>query len=1265
MGNWIDTWKDSMLDDIVSNFGASSRLNDIHKYNNQNIQWEHYTQSEHSLDLSFNADPYFRKAIFLHGLTKKQIQLLVEKGIVEKEVVGILVEMWKIDSLNSSGEFILNGLVRNILPSIKDIRGVFVHLIETLNHIDKERKLEKWTGEFSTNPLDLPEDLHRLYYHSVHITYDNIVSECELSSKIADYYGLYLIKDVFCNKSLLYRNEKVFRRIVKLVCEANESIESRASIETVLHYMSTYTARKNIHWEWDSVARIYNKLYEGKNKNIDCFNIESVFRSGKVVIICDSIIECYETLGLLHSKYKYIPGKLVDFIGRRVDGGKLNGNNKVIKTKIIGFDGQFSGDLEVLIVAGQKSNKKRYEKYPYHYKAVENDAISVIDNSEIVIFTPSGMPYKINKNCTIKEFVKSEDFSSRMNKNRNIMIARFCSDVLSGEVQTRSVEMSVVSDEFILLNDDVVHLEERNTDDDNVITVFTPEGEAFKCVYGDTVLNFAYRLHSEILVRIPDKNSVIIVNEQIVDDIFYILRNHDVVKIKVGKELTLLPLGWQNKVPAHTIVPIKKKFRKYYRQGFVALGRKYLEELLLLSSLQVTDNEKALDSIMMSVIESMDSYHRGYKKYFLKSTTDSDVCNISELDWWYQELGKFHSMQLSFQLVDSPIFSDSVIEQIKIVIKKVISQINVILEEKKLEFDVAKVRKHITCNKCKPDFYDDLIAEHLNDKNGQLVIIFHKEGSSCQGANAIPVSLKIYPNKPGYFTIKIQKTDGIISDVVDVFNRYGLNIHEMIQQSILYTSIVLRILVNVKSKSIIENVLGDINLLPGEKELFGPSDLIPLSLESGMTPRKLTNIRKGSSITPFVVGPKIKKDNEFYGMKNELDLLKSIFNSIDDNHSEGEIAIIKGPKRIGKSSLALSLIRYLKNRKVDPSRSGSFLWYYELKYVPQGSRQASVYFGKLFHSLQREMVRFSKKNQIPEIRKEINAIGTKKVSYCNKIIKLLQLINNVLVDVYKFKCLLVIDEFQFLGLSPKKDNEYSMLLKFLEELRDTQNCMTILISPKAAFEHKIKSELNKVTKNYHPVDIDGIDIGSSEDLLCARKKDTNYVFEIKRNVMDIIFKDTRGNPCFLNIIGNKLWKNALRRHIKIDNIIITKDIYDRVFEEISCEDNAAFRAYDLLDSGDINYKTAIVWALCRHKNGQGSMKQIKNTIQRAIKSHKKYTWIQTTVKHTHYNLDSSIISNELLFLIDSGFIVEIRNEKTSKYSLYPRLIHEHYFKRFY
>ena len=363
----------------------------------------------------------------------------------------------------------------------KDIRVVIIKLADRLHNmrtlhfmpIEKQRRIAKETIEIYA-PL-----AHRLGIGSIKWELEDL------------------------SFSTLHRED--FNHIKTLIIEKREQREAiiDSMCISVRELLKKEKINANISGRPKHFYSIYKKLYEEQIEFSQLFDLYGIR------IITNTIAHCYQILGLVHSKYKPIEGRLKDYIA-------LPKSNlyQSLHTTVIGPNGN---RIEIQIRTEDMHTISEY--------GIE-----------------AHLSYKEKK-----DEEKGVDFS-------------WLRQILDEEKQSP--------------NNFIENLKINLYDDD--VFVFTPKGDIIILPKGATILDVAFKIHSDIGLKFKAG----IVNGRIVP-INYILKNGDQIEVQTRKNAQP-NLGWLDIVNTRfSKSKIKGYFKKQDTELRVKLGETKLKKTLI------------------------------------------------------------------------------------------------------------------------------------------------------------------------------------------------------------------------------------------------------------------------------------------------------------------------------------------------------------------------------------------------------------------------------------------------------------------------------------------------------------------------------------------------------------------------------------------------------------------------------------------------------------------------------------------------------------
>jgi len=346
---------------------------------------------------------------FLHDTVEDTLTTLEEiESLFGKEIFFLVDGVTKISQLpyTSKIDEQAESFRKLILATAKDIRVVLIKLADRLHNM---RTLEH-----------LPDDRRK-----------RIAKETfEIYAPLAHRLGIYWVRTELEDLSFRFLNPEEFKVLSNLIEKKRMEWEKYVNeVKNILNkILEEFGIKAEITGRFKHIYGIYNKM---KVQDIDFENVYDViaFR-----IITDSLRECYEALGAVHSTWRPIPGRFKDFIAIP----KVNGYQALHTTVI----GPFGERMEIQI-----RTRRMHEVAEYgvaaHWKYKEGR----IEKDE---------SYKVY--ATLRQLLEWKDIKD----------PKEFLEAIKGEL---------ISD---------------------VVYAFTPKGDLKELPVGATPVDFAYAIHTEI-----------------------------------------------------------------------------------------------------------------------------------------------------------------------------------------------------------------------------------------------------------------------------------------------------------------------------------------------------------------------------------------------------------------------------------------------------------------------------------------------------------------------------------------------------------------------------------------------------------------------------------------------------------------------------------------------------------------------------------------------------------------------------------------------
>ena len=326
------------------------------------------------------------------------------------EIANLVNGVTKINRLNFSGdnEALLANHRKILVGLTEDVRVIIIKLADRLHNM---RTL--WALSEKSQKANAKETL-------------------EILVPIAHRLGMNKIKSELEDLSLRYSKPDVYFSIVEKLNQSK--LERNANVELMMDNITTllnkHGIKHKIKGRAKSIYSIYKKLDTGRR-------FSDIYDLLALRVFVDTEQDCYQTLGIIHSKYRPIPKRFKDYIAMPKENGYQS-----LHTTVFGENGQL---YEIQIRT-------------YAMDQVAEHGVA------------SHWSYK-EKGKTIMQSAMEE----KLQFFRNIM--ELSKETESDELFVNSVKEDVLK---------------------SIIYVFTPKGDVIELPNGSTPIDFAYRVHSKV-----------------------------------------------------------------------------------------------------------------------------------------------------------------------------------------------------------------------------------------------------------------------------------------------------------------------------------------------------------------------------------------------------------------------------------------------------------------------------------------------------------------------------------------------------------------------------------------------------------------------------------------------------------------------------------------------------------------------------------------------------------------------------------------------
>ena len=425
------------------------------------------------------------------------------KKIFGEEVANLVSGVTKITKMEykSKEEQQADNFRKMLLAMADDIRVIIIKLADRLHNMRtlKYRKKEK-QKKTAMETLDIYAPLaHRL--------------------------GISKIKWELEDLSFRYIHEEEYYDLVKQVAE--KRAEREIYIKNIIEEMYNKLEEAGIDSDIDGRPKHFFSIYKkmvNKNKSI-----EQIFDLTAIRVLVNTVKDCYEVLGIVHTIYKPIPGRFKDYIAMP----KPN-MYQSLHTTVIGPQGK---TFEIQIRTFEMHRTAEYG-IAAHWKYKEGD-----NNSE----------------------TKEKNFESKLVWLR---------DMLEFQKETADAEEFIEGFKIDLFTDEIF--------------LFTPKGVVIDLPNGATPIDFAYRIHTDIGNKCVGAK----VNGKIVP-LDYKLKTGEIVEVLTSNNAKGPNIDWLNIAKSNQAKSkIKSWFKKSKKEENISKGKEVFEKELKKQGVHFADIAK-------------------------------------------------------------------------------------------------------------------------------------------------------------------------------------------------------------------------------------------------------------------------------------------------------------------------------------------------------------------------------------------------------------------------------------------------------------------------------------------------------------------------------------------------------------------------------------------------------------------------------------------------------------------------------------------------
>lgn len=351
-------------------------------------------------------------AAFLHDILEDtDTKPETIKELFGQDVLNLVQGVTKLGKLQfkSKEERQAENFRRLFIAMANDIRVIFLKLADRLHNMRTLNFME-------------PEKQKKIAQETL-----------DIFAPLANRLGIYKIKAELEDLSLRYLEPEKYYEIAQLVAQTKADREE--TVNLLIDKISKDVKKNGINAQITGRAKHYYSIYAKMKRQNIAFN--DLYDITAVRVIVDTVKECYEVLGLIHSQFKPIPGRFKDYIA--MPKGNMY---QSLHTSVIG---PRSKPLEVQIRTWKMHQVAEYG-IAAHWRYKEKGSQKA-DNASDMKF-------------------------SWMHK-----LVEYDKEMKNAEDYVKSVKLDLFSDQ---------------------VFAFTPNGDVLDLPKDATPVDFSYRIHSDV-----------------------------------------------------------------------------------------------------------------------------------------------------------------------------------------------------------------------------------------------------------------------------------------------------------------------------------------------------------------------------------------------------------------------------------------------------------------------------------------------------------------------------------------------------------------------------------------------------------------------------------------------------------------------------------------------------------------------------------------------------------------------------------------------
>jgi hypothetical protein len=642
--------------------------------------------------------------------------------------------------------------------------------------------------------------------------------------------------------------------------------------------------------------------------------------------------------------------------------------------------------------------------------------------------------------------------------------------------------------------------------------VLTPHGLHVVLPRGATVLNFAYAVHNDF-VGLARRARV---NRRYVG-LFHPLSEGDVVWLEVGEVPQALPNAWRERVAPGSVAKILKQYKRVLKPVLRQAGERTLRQKLTAAGCRLEEFENRLSEFAI--------------RAGLNLTEKGVIPRVAgqsqgRADWWCQQLAILeHSErgeELPFELILNRTTASAFLEEL---VGAVLSTARVELETLQVPLEMRRLVGHARrCLRCRPRLAGSLLGEVVE---GDLVL--HRLGSACPPGELTFV-VHGPPTSGAFYCLRTLNRTGLAADLFRIFADVGAEVVDIAAARVAARAGIFRIELEHLPAEMARGLDAQLKRVPGVLTVERPgSAKIPEEMLGGVLPPRRLHSGEQGIREPFFCGDKILDDGFFYGMRDQKATLSNLLHGVTENPQVATSVWIRGPKKVGKSSLVLSFMRELVRRG-----DGDAV-YIEAERGESWPSLAARLTAKL----------------APDMAPNLTVADAVRLRQAQKPAPLV----------------VVIDEAVNLIMNTVKDGGLELLLRSRSQLNACQGLLLVWVGPNANVP-TLPPPAKHLLQSSAMMSVPPLEEEDVESMLTCQRLPFPCIVSAEKGLSALVRHLTGGNPFWIAHLGRAMWERTRRRggdpaaHVHFDTQLFREAVRDVCAEETPFQDRFESEHWD-------------------------------------------------------------------------------------------------------